>query len=389
VGHDGVVYVLVGSRLLIISATSVDEISVPSAPSLETFFTPGQGKKCPALASGKHVLIVSKTKLLIINCHTKETREVDDSRWCLCASDGPKVYLADKDGSVHMAEHPLSSPSFPGSTKLVCTCSGSCNAVDANCVEKVEDFVKEPAYMMRPRDSGSVITAMAAASGKVYFCKGHGLLSAVDGRIEEILKDERSSKSFAFPSALFWQSDVAFSQCADGIRKLFHGEVTLALAAGDMVLDGDRGSPQPYPKDLIGVDADFCYFLVERDFHTGQALRRWPHQVPPLPQMPTVQPPPDGATEMKIMAKKGAGPYIRYAEGMLKGEAKEGEAKIDPVHHLRITALGNAIDVAATVAVSVKSSGLAGISRIQTSYLTMEGERAGSVPQIFIDLEKQ
>lgn len=28
-----------------------------------------------------------------------------------------------------------------------------------------------------------------------------------------------------------------------------------------------------------GVDADFCYFLVERDFHTGQALRRWPHQV--------------------------------------------------------------------------------------------------------------
>lgn len=30
---------------------------------------------------------------------------------------------------------------------------------------------------------------------------------------EEILKDERSSKSFAFPSALFWQSDVAFSQC--------------------------------------------------------------------------------------------------------------------------------------------------------------------------------
>ena len=55
------------------------------------------GKKCPALAIGKHVLIVSKTKLLIINCHTKETREVDDSRWCLCASDGPKVYLADKD----------------------------------------------------------------------------------------------------------------------------------------------------------------------------------------------------------------------------------------------------------------------------------------------------
>ncbi len=63
------------------------------------FARPGRlvGKKCPALAIGKHVLIVSKTKLLIINCLTKETREVDDSRWCLCAADGPKIYLADKD----------------------------------------------------------------------------------------------------------------------------------------------------------------------------------------------------------------------------------------------------------------------------------------------------
>ena len=43
------------------------------------------------------MLIVSKTKLLIVNCDTKESREVDDSRWCLCAVDGRKVILADKE----------------------------------------------------------------------------------------------------------------------------------------------------------------------------------------------------------------------------------------------------------------------------------------------------
>ena len=31
------------------------------------------------------------------------------------------------------------------------------------------------------------------------------------------------------------------------------------------------------PKSGSGVDASVCYFLVERDFHTGQALRRWRH----------------------------------------------------------------------------------------------------------------
>ena len=39
------------------------------------------------------------------------------------------------------------------------------------------------------------------------------------------------------------------------------------------------GGQFPLAKKDSGVDADFCYFLVERDFHTGQALRRWPHQV--------------------------------------------------------------------------------------------------------------
>ena len=44
------------------------------------------------------------------------------------------------------------------------------------------------------------------------------------------------------PAVPFIPGSISTSKC----------QVTLALAAGDMVLDGDRGSPQPYPKDLIG-----------------------------------------------------------------------------------------------------------------------------------------
>lgn len=400
--ETGVVYVLVGQQLMMISAESPKDgetVAVPAAQSLEPFFTPGQGKKCPALATEKHVLIVSKSKLLIVNCDAKESREVDDSRWCLCALDGPKVILADKDGSVYAAEERLSSPSFPGKMTLVSKCNGSYAAVDANCVQKVEDFVKEPEFIMRPRDSGSVITALAAHEGKFFFCRGHGLYRGDPLEAEEILKDERSATSFAFPSALFLRGNAAFAQCADGIRKLdmMSRTVSLALPAGDMVMDGDAGSPQPYPKDFIGIDGRFCYFLVERDFRTGQALRRWPHHVA-LASAPRtaecrsdaapVEAAPADATEMKVTAKKGAGLYIRSAERMLQGqfEAKEGEAAPGPVQHLRLTALGNAIDIAVSVAVKVESSGLANIRRVQTSYLNLEEGTA--VPQIFIDLEK-
>lgn len=395
--ETGVVYVLVGQQLMMISAESPKDgeiVAVPAAQSLEPFFTPGQGKKCPALATEKHVLIVSKTKLLIVNCDTKESREVDDSRWCLCAVDGRKVILADKDGSVYAAEERLSSPSFPGRMTLVSKCNGSHAAVDANCVEKVEDFVKEPEYIMRPRDSGSVITALAAHQETFFFCRGHGLYRG--DPMEEILKDERSSNSFAFPSALFMRGNTAFSQCADGILKLdmISRSVSLALPAGDMVIEGDAGSPQPYPKDFIGIDGRFCYFLVERDFRTGQALRRWPHHVAMVQTavkgsaVAPVDAAPAGATEMKVTAKKGAGLYIRSAERMLQGhfEAKEGETAPGPVQHLRLTALGNAIDIAVSVAVKVESSGLASIRRVQTSYLNLEEGIA--VPQIFIDLEK-
>jgi len=46
-------------------------------------------------------------------------------------------------------------------------------------------------------------------------------------------------------------------------------QVSLALPAGDMVIEGDAGSPQPYPKDFIGF-LDFLGILG-KDF--GAFLR--------------------------------------------------------------------------------------------------------------------
>jgi hypothetical protein len=39
-------------------------------------------------------------------------------------------------------------------------------------------------------------------------------------------------------------------------------QVSLALPAGDMVIEGDAGSPQPYPKDFIGF-LDFLAFWAK------------------------------------------------------------------------------------------------------------------------------
>ena len=62
-----------------------------------------------------------------------------------------------------------------------------------------------------------------------------------------------------------------------------------------------------------GVDDTYCYVLVERDFHTGQALRRWAHGVRV-----------SRLVEMKIGAKKGERFYIRSAENFLRGRMVEG-----------------------------------------------------------------
>ena len=59
----------------------------------------------------------------------------------------------------------------------------SCRVVGVRSVAKEDDAT------MRPRDSGSVIGALAVQDGAIFACKGHGLLSHKDGVTKEVLKD--------------------------------------------------------------------------------------------------------------------------------------------------------------------------------------------------------
>ncbi|CAJ1368797.1 unnamed protein product [Effrenium voratum] len=398
---DGTICVLLSNSLVVLAPEGNSNMEVKEAESLEGFFTRGAGNKCAALVADGQFLAVGRNKLLIVDCKSNKARVIDDSRWCMCAADGPVIYLADKEGSVFQAEHPLSNASFPGKVTEMCKFDGSHTDPDGDCM-RVTDFGEDDATM-RPRDSGSVIGALAVQDGAIFACKGHGLLSHKDGVTKEVLKDERSAQSFAFPAALFLLGATAFAQCPDGIRMAAPGgPVSLALKAGDMVFEDDSGSPQPYPKDFIGLDAKFLYFLVERDFFSGMALRRSPHgrsaaRASARAGSARAAPAPLDAAhaealEMKVTAKKGARFYIRSAENMLKGiEAKpavDGREAVEaksPVEHLRISALGNAIDVAVAVATSVAESGLAQLRRTQTTYVSME---SAGVPQILIDLQK-
>ncbi|CAE7602139.1 CTTNBP2 [Symbiodinium natans] len=392
-----------GKTLKVLPAAGKEsELPVEEADSLEAFFTPGAGRKCPALAVGSHVLILGKDKMLVIDTVAKAVRVIKHPGWCLCASNGENVYFVNAAGAVHRAQKGLKDETFPGSTTLVREFSGTATAVD--CIEPVCDFVKEPTCLLRPRDSGSVITGLCALPGSVLVCKGHGMRSFDVGSAteREILKDERSAMSFAFPSGLFVAGDTIFAQCADGIRQttVAGGPVSLALPAGDMVFEDDPGSPSPYPKDVIGIDAKYIYFFTERDFFHGMALRRWPHGKGGKgarsagsagSASAAMEPAPAGGMEMKVTAKKGIRFYERSAETMLKGleastaaDGREVAAK-PPVQDLRVSALGNAIDVAVAVAAGMEKRGLAKFRRIQTSYAQMED---AFVPQIWIDLQK-
>jgi len=85
---------------------------------------------------------------------------------------------------------------------------------------------------------------------------------------------------------------------------------------------------------------------------------------------------------MRLSQKNSIGFYIRAATTFLKGaEGKE------PVKELKVTALGNAINAAATVATRVEKDGLATITGVQTAYPEMQNGRGCA--QIVIDLVKK
>merc|ERR1712139_57719 len=91
-----------------------------------------------------------------------------------------------------------------------------------------------------------------------------------------------------------------------------------------------------------------------------------------------------GLPELKVTNKKGVGFYIRAAESFLKGmpamealpakdgkEAKEAKEAKDPVDVLKISGLGEAINVAVAAAAAVTKDNLATITKIETEYPDM------------------
>mmetsp|Transcript_34582 Transcript_34582/g.91589 ORF Transcript_34582/g.91589 Transcript_34582/m.91589 type:complete len:361 (+) Transcript_34582:84-1166(+) len=109
---------------------------------------------------------------------------------------------------------------------------------------------------------------------------------------------------------------------------------------------------------------------------------------------PALLPPPDGAIEIKVTAKKGATFYARAVANFLKGtEARPAEDGRDavparpPVDALRVSGLGDAVNVAVAAAAAAVGEGLGEISRVQTAYPAMEGS-GSSCPRIVIDLAR-
>merc|ERR1712241_1627377 len=101
---------------------------------------------------------------------------------------------------------------------------------------------------------------------------------------------------------------------------------------------------------------------------------------------PKVMLAPGGSVEMKVTTKKPANFWIRAAGSFLTehgDDRKEGEAK-QPIDHLRILGLGNAINVAISTAMTAEAKGLCTIDKIQTAYPPMTGS-GRNCAQIIID----
>merc|ERR1711920_561220 len=103
---------------------------------------------------------------------------------------------------------------------------------------------------------------------------------------------------------------------------------------------------------------------------------------------------PKGLVEMKVTTKKPANFYIRAAGSLLTGHSKDGkegkaaqEAK-EPINHLRILGLSEAINVAVSVAMASQAKGLCTINKIQTAYPPMTGS-GRRCAQIIIDVTRK
>merc|ERR1712217_202908 len=107
-----------------------------------------------------------------------------------------------------------------------------------------------------------------------------------------------------------------------------------------------------------------------------------------------LKPAPTGAIEMRVTTNKSKAFYVKSATSFFHGvpavaatkETEAVEAK-PAVKHVRISGLGDAIDVATATASAVESSKVASIIAIQTDYPSMEGSGRGCA-RICIDLAR-
>eukprot|EP00931_Biecheleriopsis_adriatica_P076698 TRINITY_DN50389_c0_g1_i1.p1 TRINITY_DN50389_c0_g1~~TRINITY_DN50389_c0_g1_i1.p1 ORF type:complete len:303 (-),score=61.01 TRINITY_DN50389_c0_g1_i1:162-1070(-) len=86
--------------------------------------------------------------------------------------------------------------------------------------------------------------------------------------------------------------------------------------------------------------------------------------------------------EMKVGNQKGVGFYIRTAKAFLKGieargaeEGREAVSAKAPVENLKISGLGESINVAVSVAARMEAASLGRITKLETDYVEMPGGR--------------
>jgi len=103
--------------------------------------------------------------------------------------------------------------------------------------------------------------------------------------------------------------------------------------------------------------------------------------------------PEEGVVDMKVTMKKGSGFYIRAAATFLKGaegreasEGKEALPELKPVDQLKVSGLGEAINVAVAVSAKMEADGLAKIIKVKTRYPEMTSGRGCG--QICIQLKR-
>jgi len=78
------------------------------------------------------------------------------------------------------------------------------------------------------------------------------------------------------------------------------------------------------------------------------------------------------SVDMKVPTKRSSGFYVKAAKGFFEGtETNDGEKK-DPVKHLTISGLGDAINTAVQAALACEQDGLGTITKIETTYPDMQ-----------------